>query len=92
MELISVQPLTGKGLVNLIKEREYRTAVYEQTYIRRVLFEKYTPMVINEYDDFSLIEYSEGQNVWLNEEVNRAQELCWNTIGIPPELCNGKTA
>ena len=41
MELISVQPLTGKGLVNRIKEREYRTAVYEQTYIRRVLFEKY---------------------------------------------------
>lgn len=40
-ELVPARPLTEKQLVNLVKERKYRNAVYEQTYIRRVLFEKY---------------------------------------------------
>jgi len=43
-ELVSARPLTEKQLVNLKKDREYRNKVYEQTYIRRVLFEKYEPM------------------------------------------------
>jgi len=44
----------------------------ECTYKRIVLFEKYTPIVI---DTIS--------NVWLNTHLQRTQEACWNITGIP---------
>jgi len=48
-ELLSVQAWPERQVTNLKKEekdREYRNAIYKQTYIRRVLFEKHEPYSI----------------------------------------------